>query len=198
MSLGSLAAAVGRTRDSGGNSTKRLRIDFSVGLQTTSLQLADVLAAHNRDATVSPTCFYFSARTPSSALEAVTRREVQRTNVERVHLEMQRSLYKALVEVHGHPNVAAEQPMASGAFADLVVQDGDSYHIYELKTDKSPRECVRQALGQIMEYAYWPGSPPVSALWIVGPAPIDEQGQEYVSKLQGRFSIPLKYRQQAR
>ena len=114
-----------------------------------------------------------------------------------MHLEMQHRLYEDLVTASGDAYVAAEHIMASGAPADLVVRHDDGYDIYEIKTAVSPRECVRQALGQIMEYAYWPGSPPVSTLWIVGPAPVDEQTQAYIATLQDRFGIPVRYRRQA-
>ena len=70
------------------------------------------------------------------------------------------------------------------------------YELFEIKTALAPRDCVREALGQLLEYAYWPDSPVVKAVWIVGPSPIDSETQEYIAGLRERFGIPMAYRHQ--
>jgi hypothetical protein len=69
----------------------------------------------------------------------------------------------------------------------------DQYELFEIKTQLAPRDCVREAFGQLLEYAYWPGSPNFNALWIVGPSPIDNETQEYLDGLRERFGIPVDY-----
>ena len=75
----------------------------------------------------------------------------------------------------------------------MVQISPDIFEIYEIKTAKSPRDCVRQALGQLLEYSYWPGSPACNAIWIVGPYPIDKKTKEYLKILQAEFKLPLGY-----
>ena len=72
----------------------------------------------------------------------------------------------------------------------------DGYELFEIKTALAPRDCIREALGQLFEYAYWPGSPDFTALWIVGPSPIDSETQEHLDGLRERFRIPVGYRHQ--
>lgn len=74
--------------------------------------------------------------------------------------------------------MSREGVTSSGRPADIIVSLPDCYELFEIKTALAPRDRVREALGQLLEYAYWPGSPDFSALWIVGPSPIDSEAQE--------------------
>ena len=70
------------------------------------------------------------------------------------------------------------------------------YEVYEIKTSDSPGDCIREAIGQLLEYGYWPGSPECNEIWIVGPSPIDSQTTMYLSVLRNRFAMPIDYMQQ--
>ncbi len=83
--------------------------------------------------------------------------------------------------------------MANGKFADIVVRTAGGLEIYEIKTSLIPRECVRQALGQLFEYGCWPGSDPLAQLWIVGPKDIDEMTSKYLRSLRSTYDLPLNY-----
>jgi hypothetical protein len=110
---------------------------------------------------------------------------------------MQLSLYDSLVAAHGLDKVSCEGAMmSSGRRADIIVRLPESYDLFEIKTALAPRDCVREALSQLLEYAYWPGSPDFNALWVVGPSPIDSETQEYLDGLRERFGMPLGYRHQ--
>ena len=109
---------------------------------------------------------------------------------------MQSALYGSLVAVHGPEKVSCEGATSSGRPADIIVRLEDGYEIFEIKTALAARDCVRQALGQLLEYAYWPGSPDFKALWIVGPSPIDNETRDHLDGLRERFGIPLGYRHQ--
>ena len=86
--------------------------------------------------------------------------------------------------------------MSAGRRADIIVRLPDGYELFEIKTALAPRDCVREALSQLLEYAYWPGSPDFIALWIVGPSPIDSETQQYLDGLRERFGLPVGYRHQ--
>lgn len=40
----------------------------------------------------------------------------------------------------------------------------DGYELFNIKTALAPRDCAREALGQLLGHAYWPGSPDFNAV----------------------------------
>lgn len=111
------------------------------------------------------------------------------------HNDMQFTLHAKLASKHGKDNVGTENPSGNGLPIDVVVKHGDeTYSLYEIKTSHAPRVCIREAIGQLLEYAYWNcGGPEVKHLVIVGPNPMDDEAEEYLSELQGRFGLPIRY-----
>ena len=109
------------------------------------------------------------------------------------HNEMQKHLYMRLELVYGKQNLAPEHPCGEASRMDLVVKQQDEYWIFEIKTAQSPRACIREAMGQLLEYAFWPGSLKVSRLIVVGGVPLDDDSASYLRCLKERFSIPLDY-----
>lgn len=69
----------------------------------------------------------------------------------------------------------------------------DKYHYYEVKTD-SPKNSIRQALGQIMEYAYWPDVMKAEKLIVVSDGKPDNDTIRYLKHLRSHFRIPFYYR----
>ena len=108
---------------------------------------------------------------------------------------MQQELHAKLASRFGPENVGTEIPSGNGVRIDLVVRNkDDSYIFYEIKTSREPRFCIREAIGQLLEYGYWSndGQEPTS-LVVVGPRPIDEHGEKYIRYLQENFGLPLSY-----
>jgi hypothetical protein len=65
----------------------------------------------------------------------------------------------------------------------------------QIKTALSPRACLREALGQLMEYAYWPGAFEAKRLIVCGESALDGDGETYLSQLKNRFTLPIEYEQ---
>jgi len=78
---------------------------------------------------------------------------------------------------------------------DVVVKRNNGYWYYEIKTSKSPRACLREALGQLLEYSFWPGAQEANRLVVAGETAIDKEGEEYIKRLKERFSLPIEYEQ---
>ena len=115
------------------------------------------------------------------------------TVVTKKHVKMQKALHSRLVSKYGR-NVDYECEHIQGKFADLVILlDSGKYAVYEIKTQPTPRECIREAIGQLLEYSYWPGSQSVEQIWVVGPSPIDDKTTEYLDILKGDFKLPIGY-----
>ncbi len=125
---------------------------------------------------------------------AVMSRIPRKVNMNLRHALIQKAIYHRLVDEFGAENVRAEQGSGVGTFVDVVVRrPGGSYWFYEIKTAYSARGCVREALGQLLEYSTWPGSPDVERMIVVGEAPLDGKVTEYLGRLRIRFSLPIHY-----
>ncbi|WP_219861511.1 hypothetical protein [Vreelandella piezotolerans] len=112
------------------------------------------------------------------------------------HNYIQNKLYKNLVKQYGVGSVGTEQNAPGGMFVDLVVKKDDYCCFYEIKTADSSRLSIRQALPQLLEYAYWEGSMVnVDKLVIVAEAPPTEESEVFLSKLRAAHDIPIYYQQ---
>jgi len=109
------------------------------------------------------------------------------------HNVMQAALCEKLVSKYGKGNVATEHSSGVGTRVDVVVQHSDSFWFYEIKTYHSPRACIREAIGQLLEYSYWPKAKEATRLIVVGETPLDPEGEAYLSLLNTRFSLPVEY-----
>ena len=83
-----------------------------------------------------------------------------------------------------------------------ISRDGTyAYHVgghlefYEIKIGGSARSCIRQALGQLMEYGFWPGAARPAKLFVVGEPSLDGKAEDYLQSLREEFKIPIYYRQ---
>lgn len=111
------------------------------------------------------------------------------------HNTLQPALFDYLKGIHGKENTSGEQRTADGTLIDVAVRVNTGYVYYELKTYSSAQACIREAIGQLLEYAYWPGSENVIRLIVVGEAPLDKDARAYLERLQADFSLPVEYRQ---
>ncbi len=125
-------------------------------------------------------------------------RWIQATSRERTlnvylrHREMQRRLANELRR-DGALSVILEASF--GAYMiDAVAEFDKEVWFYEVKTASSARACLREAIGQLLEYALWPGATRPAKLVIVGEPPLDDEAAAYIEVLNARFPIPLAYR----
>ncbi len=67
------------------------------------------------------------------------------------------------------------------------------WHYFEIKTDSS-KKSIRKALGQIMEYCYWPESERAVKLIVVSDTAPDLETRKYLNYIRAKFKIPIFYR----
>ena len=67
------------------------------------------------------------------------------------------------------------------------------WHYFELKTS-APRQCIREALGQILEYAHYPFDNRAKKLYIVGCYELSENEVKYMNLLRTIYNMPIWYR----
>ena len=139
--------------------------------------------------------FSFKAGCPTKKSTATGERNPGISNIWLRHNDMQDALHEKLASKYGEDKVGTEIPGGNGVRIDLVVEEKeDAYSFYEIKTAHEPRICIREAIGQLLEYAYWGGSDlELNNLVVVGPNPIDNHARKYLSKLKASFNLPIKY-----
>lgn len=145
--------------------------------------------------TVMPTPFRFRPGCTVKASATVMFPAQKALDVNLRHNILEEALYRRLAEKYGAENVGTELENGAGTSVDVVVRQKEIFWFFEIKTEQSPRACLRQALGQLLEYAFWPGTQEASRLIVVGETALDKEGKEYIRTLRERFSLPLEYEQ---
>lgn len=111
------------------------------------------------------------------------------------HNRLQTDLFNYLVTIHGKDNVETETPTGNGTFIDVVVRDGKNYTLYEIKTSQSVRQCIRDALGQLLEYAHFGTDIALNELVVVSPYKVTDDVNKYLAILSKKYGLPIVYRQ---
>lgn len=144
--------------------------------------------------------FEFKAGMPKHKTEETIRKPVEATVVRRRERKLHKILYGQLKEEHGYKNVSSDLGRAWGnCEADLIVQHSNGIDIYEVKSAITSRECVRQALGQLFVYAFWPiksssGNDEVLRLIAAGSGKLDSDTKAFLEILNNLLRIPVSYR----
>lgn len=115
------------------------------------------------------------------------------TEINLLHNQIQTSIYNQFIKKYGEKNVGTEQKTGSGTKIDIVVKNKNKFTFYEIKTGNSVRGNIREALSQLMEYAYFPNEKRASKLIIVTPKTCTKDSREYLKKLRDNFNIPVFY-----
>jgi hypothetical protein len=111
------------------------------------------------------------------------------------HREIQRRL-KEQITAEGAASFVLEAPIGDRAI-DGVARHGDELWFYEVKTAATVRGCLREAIGQLLEYSLWPGATRPHRLIVVGEPALDQLAQAYIDALNESFPVPIFYRQLA-
>jgi hypothetical protein len=119
------------------------------------------------------------------------RRATQAIECTPEHAKMQAKLLAELKAEFPTAKILCERD-----FIDISVQTDSEFILFEIKSDLEPKAVIRQALGQILEYAYHPTRDhnlPVR-LVIVGRCDLAETDRAYLQRLKNEFRLPLSYR----
>lgn len=107
------------------------------------------------------------------------------------HARMQAQLMKELASEYPNASIMREED-----FVDVAVRTSHELILFEIKSDLEPRTVIRQALGRILEYAYYPNRQetlPVK-LVIVGRGQLSDTDRNYMNRLKQEFHLPIEYR----
>lgn len=116
---------------------------------------------------------------------------------------------KLIEKIHGNPQllgveyeidvneVSQENKVNEKNYIDLVarIKSSDEFIFFEIKTAFDARLCIRQALGQLMEYSFFPECDNAKLLIVVGTGDSTPSIRKYEELLRTRFNINIRYLQ---
>ena len=106
------------------------------------------------------------------------------------HDQMQNAIFELLKKSEfGYKKVFIEK----GRVDIKARTQQNTWHYFELKTD-NPKQSIRKALGQILEYAYFPDTEKAEKLIIVADGKPDKDVIKYLNHLREKFELPISYR----
>jgi hypothetical protein len=111
------------------------------------------------------------------------------------HNLLQAKLCEVLTRRFGRDNVGVEILTGVGTRVDAVVLREDETWFYEIKTALAARACIREAMAQLVEYAYWPDATRAHRLIVVGEPTLDDEAESFLRRLRTQFSLPIFYQQ---
>ena len=95
----------------------------------------------------------------------------------------------------GKKNVGTENKTGYGTAVDICVKTGGITCFYEVKTGNNIKSCIREAVGQILEYAFYPDVVNAQEMTIVSPNPPSDSIRRYLAHLRKKLGIHLYYQQ---
>jgi len=108
---------------------------------------------------------------------------------EAAHNVMQLQLYYYLCRVHGKQKVRLEED-----YADIVLDQGNSTILYEVKPYPSAIQCIREALGQLLLYSYRiRNANQHLQLAVVGPSEPSSEGRMFLQYVKDSIRLPVSY-----
>jgi len=116
-------------------------------------------------------------------------------NIQLRHNVLQYKLYTALDKSQKYKHLGVEAQTPTGLIDVCGEYENGAKDYYEIKTAVSAQACIREALSQLLEYSYWPGSEVAQNLIIAGVAEIDKATQMYLDKLCEILHFKLSYYQ---
>lgn len=130
-----------------------------------------------------------SARTSLTSVLPTPRRGVAATTVDPIHNRMQKNLCDRLAK--DFPSLKAVQEKS---FVDVLIEDQNTVRLYEIKSDLNPRKVLRQAIGQLLEYAYHGKDETRKVVLIaVGRRKLEDADNEYLNLLREKFNLAIEY-----
>lgn len=129
---------------------------------------------------------YFKDHAPSDEIYRYS--SVKDVVIDPKHKQMENKIFDIL-QAEGYSKVYRENQ-----HVDITAQTPEgSWHMFELKT-ASAKQSIREALGQILEYAHYPSEVNAEKLFIVGPDKPKDDDIKYLSFLREHYHLPIWYR----
>ena len=132
----------------------------------------------------------FDSSDPKRSEHDQSRKAIASTTVDPRHIKIQNRLFKTLESKYGKNVVQYEHD-----YVDLKISTPECTTFIEIKTDGTARKCIRQAIGQVIEYSYYPNTNRATEMLVVGEHAPTENDRTYLIHLRKTFGMPIYYSQ---
>jgi len=109
-----------------------------------------------------------------------------------LHNQIQNKVYEILKKDFPDDEIGTEVHSNTGSI-DIVKKRKDDLTFYEIKTTSNVRTNIREALSQLLEYAYWNRIEGIEQLIIVSPSEPTSEAIDYLAILRNKFNVPVYY-----
>lgn len=115
--------------------------------------------------------------------------------IDPLHKKIQNAVADLLKTQYSNIQLESETDESSKQRVDIkgFSKSEKEWHFFEVKT-VSAKRCIREALGQILEYTHYPNRNLANKLFIVGPDSPDEKDKAYMKLLREKYSLPIWFR----
>lgn len=126
---------------------------------------------------------------PSRSEAMRTRSAITGTEYSPEHVKLQNALCKWLKAEHKNANVEYEKD-----YVDLTLREAGRTTFFEVKTAITAKGCIREAMGQLLEYGHYADKSKADRLVVVGAANGTPKDAKYLAHLRDLYRIPIGYR----
>lgn len=127
------------------------------------------------------------------ATTAVRTYQGSSVELELKHNELSMAFLKFLQGTYGRESVRREVTAYGNSKVDAVAHTSKGDIFYEIKTYNHLKTSIREAVGQLLEYCYYPNAKNAEELWVVSDLEPGPQIRDYVKTLKGVLQIRFGY-----
>jgi len=120
--------------------------------------------------------------------ESYDRTPIKGTKVNRIHNLIQNKFLEFLKDKYKESKIGGER-----RYIDAFMLDNEKLFLYEIKPFASPSLCIREGIGQLLDYTYNIKTEKSIILAIVGPETPNENDIAFINFVRNSFKIDFKY-----
>lgn len=121
-------------------------------------------------------------------------RSAKPVEIKEIHKQISINLTNFLKKKYGNKNVRSEHRTGNTrGRIDIVVKENRKLIFYEIKTYNKPKTSIREAIGQLFEYSFWPDKKKAEEMVIVTQHNPDDKIKRYFKHIRVTLNIPFFY-----
>lgn len=131
------------------------------------------------------------SKTSTSGVRTLNKHSVE---YDQLHDKIQNGFTQWLRQTYPSETIDIETGAQQRTRIDIVrIQEDKARIFYEVKACNSLKFCIRDALGQLLEYAYFPNAKRAKYLFVVSYTKADKNIEQYIQHLNKELGIPIGY-----
>lgn len=120
--------------------------------------------------------------------ESFDRNAISSVKVNLIHNKIQNSFIKSLHNLHPNDHISGEKRRI-----DAKRENQEEIHIYEIKPYENVFTCVRDGIGQLLDYSHNYNTKKKIKIYIVGPNKPNDKDLNFINAIRNNLKIPFTY-----